>query len=232
VRIFFKRLTVIGFVSLCFFRPTPAKADLFGGDVAVLVQILANAFQQLQQLQQLLRTGSDNLALIREINQGINDSLNLIRTISPYTDPGLYSAWNQVQTARKAMEPIYGTVVPSKIATMQEHTDENVAEAITVNNAIYSYTKDIDQIGESIKQYSHSVSPGGAQKLTAEGIGIMLNVMNQSLRAQATGLKLQAQGMAVQNQKDKEYVRHLVDSSQKLNTALKAQDTRFSLPRF
>jgi len=60
----------------------------------------------------------------------------------------------------------------------------------------------------------------------------MLNVMNQNLRAQATGLKLQAQALAVQNQKDKEYVRHLVDSSQRLSSALKGQDTQFKMPRF
>ena len=219
-------------ISLTLLQPTSARADMFGGDVAVLVQILANAVQQLAQLQQILQTGSLNLALIRDINRGINDSLGLLQTISPYTDPGLYAEWSKAQKALEGIKSIYGDVVKSQLSKSQEHTDQNIAEAIALNNAIYAYTKDIDLVGEEIKQYSHAVSPGGAQKLTAESMGVMLNVMNQNLRAQATGLKIQAQSLALQNQKDKEYVRHLLDSSQKLNVALKNQDTRFNVPRF
>ena len=205
---------------------------MFGGDVAVLVQILANALQQLQQLQQIMGTARSNLELMQEINRGINDSMGMMQTVASYQDPGLYKDWKQLPTALQNLKSIYGTVVPSKVSSMQEHTDQNVAEAVTLNNSIYAYTANIDQIGESIKQYSHSVSPGGAQKLTAQSLGVMLNVMNEGLRAQATGLKIQAQVLAVQNQKDKEYVRHVVDSSKKLATALKTQDTQFKLPRF
>jgi hypothetical protein len=49
----------------------PARADIFGGDVAVLVQILANALQQLAQLRNIVQNGQDNLGLIRDINRGI-----------------------------------------------------------------------------------------------------------------------------------------------------------------
>ena len=182
---------VIGIAIAIFcFEPATARADLFGGDVVVLTQILANAIMQLQQLQKLFNTGSDSLNLLRDINRGINDSLNLMRTVSPYTDPGLYSDWDRVQAARQRVNTIYGTVTPSRVATMQRDADQNVAEAITLNNQIYAYTNTIDQIGEAIKTYSHRASPGGAQKLTAESMGVMLNVMNQNLRAQATGLKL------------------------------------------
>ena len=218
--------------GLMLVSPTPARADIFGGDVAVLVQILANALQQLEQLRNIMQAGKDNLALIQEINRGINDSLNMMRTIAPNVDPGLYAQWTKVQSALDGVTSIYGAVVPSKLQMMQEHTDQNIAEAITLNNSIYAYANNIDQVGEEIKQYSHVVSPGGAQKLTAESMGVMLNVMNQNLRAQATGLKLQAQSLALQNSKDKEYVRHLEDVSQKLSGALKTQDTQFKLPRF
>lgn len=228
----FKQFVSVLSIGLVSMIPRPARADMFGGDVAVLVQILSNAIQQLQQLQRMVGTASDNLALVREINRGINDSLGMMQTIAPYKETGIYKDWDKVSSALEGLKNVYGSVAPSKIASMQEHTDQNIAEAITLNNSIYAYTKDIDQIGETIKQYSHAVSPGGAQKLTAESLGVMLNVMNESLRAQATGLKIQAQTLAVQNQKDKEYVRHVVDSSQKLSVALKAQDTQFKLPRF
>lgn len=213
-------------------KPSPARADLFGGDVVVLGQILVQAIQQLAQLKQILSTGKDNLNLIRDLNRGIHDSLNLFRTASPHSDPGLYREWQRAGEALRAIEAIYGVIVPSQDAKVQHDADQSVAEAVALNNSIYSYTRDIDEIGEEIKSYSHSVSPGGAQKLTAQSLGVILHVMNQTLRAQATGLKLQAQTLAIQNHKDKEMTRHIVDSSKTLTTAMKAQAPTFEMPRF
>ena len=218
--------------ALCLFIPTHARADMFGGDVVVLTQILANSVQQLVQLKQLFENGRDSLALVKDINRGINDSLNMISTMGVHVDPGIYRNWSNIQNAMQGVEQIYGAIPNSKNKTIQTHVDQNVAEAITLNNSIYTYTKELDRIGEQIKTYSHTVSPGGAQKLTAESMGVMINVMNQNLRTQATGLKLQAQALALQNAKDKEQAKHMSDTTQKLSQAMKMQDTSFKLPRF
>ena len=210
----------------------PARADMFGGDVAVLVQILANAVEQLAQLKQLLDTGQDNLNLLRDINRGINDSLNLMRTVAPNADPGIYKEWQQVSDALGGLEKIYGVPVDSRDARVQKDTDQSVAEAVSFNNSIYEYTKQIDEIGELIKYQSHVVSPGGAAKLTAQSMGILLHLQNESLRAQATGLKLQAQAIEVQNRKDKERTRQMLDGANSLQTALANQKPQFQTPRF
>ena len=227
-----KRLKYIFISLILFITPLKSGADMFGGDVVVLVQILSNAVQQLIQLKQIMQGGQDSLNLMKDINRGINDSLNMIRTIYPNADPGLYKEWEKVQQAITGIEKIYGVVVPSGEAPIQRDTDQSVAEAIALNNSIYKYTKDIDEIGEAIKQYSHSVSPGGAQKLTAQSMGVMLNVMNQSLRAQATGLKIQAQTLALQNHKDKELTRHTIENASVLSASMKSQDVSFEMPRF
>lgn len=209
-----------------------SKASIFGEETAVLLQILSNALQQLAQLKSIYDNGKDNLNLIRDINRGINDSLNLIRTISPNTDPGLYKDWKKVSDALNKLETIYGIAVQSKDLKVQKDTDQSVAEAISLNNSVYHYTKTIDEIGESIKSQSHYVSPGGAAKLTAQSLGVMLNLQNEMLRTQATGLKLQAQALALQNRKDKEKTRQMVDGADKLQNALVNTALNFDLPRF
>jgi hypothetical protein len=219
-------------VSFVTFPAPQAQADIWGGDVAVLVQILANALQQLAQLRQILSTGQDNLDLIRAINQGINDSLGLAKTINPNIDPGIYRDWQKVQDAMAAVGLIYGVAVPSKDFQIQKDADQSVAEAISLNNSLYQYTREIDDVGQQIETYSHAVSPGGAQKLTAQSLGVIVHVLNASLRAQATGLKLQAQNLAIQNRKDKELTKHILDTSDTLTANMKAQDTSFELPRF
>ncbi|MBI2712247.1 MAG: hypothetical protein HYX41_05220 [Bdellovibrio sp.] len=226
-----KKLAAI-ILALQLIFASPARADMFGGDVAVLMQILANALQQLAQLRNILQTGRDNVDLIRDINRGINDSLNLIRTISPNSDPGLYKDWDKVSEALNKLEAVYGIAIESRDLRVQKDTDQSVAEAVALNNSIYKYTTTIDQIGELIKSQSHSVSPGGAAKLTAQSLGVMLNLQNEMLRTQATGLKLQAQALALQNRKDKERTRQMVAGADGLNSALGGAKPEFKLPRF
>jgi hypothetical protein len=60
----------------------------------------------------------------------------------------------------------------------------------------------------------------------------MLHVLNQTLRTQATGLKIQAQAMAVQNKKDKDETREFLSNATVLNEALKHQKATFERPRF
>jgi len=219
-------------IALFFTAIPSSRADLFGGDVAVLVQILANSIQQLAQLKDIVGTGKDNLDLLRDINQGINDSLNLLRTVRPDIDPGIYKDWSKAQDALERLEKVYGIVVDSRDKHVQKDADRSVAEAISLNNAVYAHTKQIDEIGELIKSQSHYVSPGGAAKLTAQSLGVMLQLQNENLRVQATGLKLQAQALAIQNRKDKEQSRKIIEISDGLKSALVSQKSKFLLPKF
>lgn len=114
-----------------------AKADMFGGDVVVLVQILANALKQLIELKNLVDNGRDQLDLIRNINQGINDSLRLAQTINPNIDPGLYKDWQNVGDALQKLQTIYGIVSDSPQSKIYQDTDQQVAEAVTLNNDVY-----------------------------------------------------------------------------------------------
>ena len=209
-----------------------AYADLFGGDVAVLAQILLNALQQLAKLKELYDNAKEGVEYVREINQGINDSLNLIKEIHPSFDPGVFRSWDDVGIAINELVNLYGKVVNSPMAKIQKTMDQGVAEAVKLNNDVFKHAKRIDKLGEQIKSYSHSVSPGGAQKLTAQSMGIMLQAFNESLRVQATGLKLQAQTAAINNKKEKDLTRLSLESTKQLKMAMKKEPAKFSFPRF
>lgn len=220
------------FIAAALVASAPAKADMFGGDLIYLAQILANAIKQLTELKNMVDNGKDQLNLLTEINRGINDSLRLAQTIDPNIDPGIYKDWKNVGDALIKLQSIYGIVTNSPDSKVFSDTDQNVAEAVTLNNDIYKYTQNIDELGEAIKDFSHDVSPGGAQKLTAQTLGVMLQVMNQSLRTQATGLKLQAQTMAVQNKKEKDSTKQYLETANTLRVAMKKEKIQFVAPRF
>ncbi len=226
-----KLLAVFLVGSICFY-PASARADFWGADVVVLTQILANALEELAQLRAILGAGQDSLDLMRSINQGINDSLGLLSTISHNRSAGIYGDWQQPQDSLSKLQTLYGVTPKSTDSRVQQDADQSVAEAVTLNNSIYGYTAQLDDLGEQVKASSHTVSPGGAQKLTAQTLGVMVEIMNESLRAQATSLKLQAQTLAIENRKDKEVTKHLLNSSDTLSSAMKNERTAFELPRF
>jgi hypothetical protein len=227
-----KRLSMVLIFVVGISVSVPSRADFWGGDVAVLVQILANALQQLQQLREIMGTGQDTLGLLRDVNRGINDSLTLMQTAGLIKDPGVYKNWTEVQRALGLMGPTYGVPVPSADQPVQTDTDREVAEAVVLNNSVYDYTREIDDLAESIKSFSHEVSPGGAQKLTAQTLGVMLQVMNQGLRVQSTGLKLQAQTMAVTNKKEKASTAAFLANSAELTNAMSEPHRYYQIPRF
>ncbi len=210
----------------------PARASIFGEENAALYQILMNAIQQLAQLRAILSSDQDTLGLLERVNEGIDNSVNLLQTISPNTDPGIYGDWGKVGEGLRKLQAIYGIIVPSPDFQVEKDTDENVAEAVSFNNSIYKYSDQIDAIDQEIRNYSKDASPGRAQQLTSHTLGIMLHVVNQSLRAQATSLKIQAQSLAIQNHKDKEKTRLISSTSTDLETSLKNEDPKFEFPRF
>lgn len=226
-----KRITCI-ILSIIIGSTNIARADFWGGDVVVLTQILAQAIQQLAELRNILQNGNDTLGLIRDINRGINDSLGLIRTISPYVSPGVYGDLKKVEDVLRKFTDIYGVVADTPEARAQSSVDQSVAEAVALNSSIYDYTKDIDQIGENIKSFSHSVSPGGAQKLTAESLGVVIHVLTQSLRAQGTLLKLQAQSVALTNKHEKDYSAQYLSVANVLSGVMQTNNPQFQTPRF
>ncbi|MFN8792033.1 MAG: hypothetical protein ACK5Y2_11315 [Bdellovibrionales bacterium] len=219
---------------LCLILPIPktARADLFGGDVAVLMKILANAVQQLAQLQSILNNGKDTLGLLKDINRGINDSLQMAETLGLRIDPGLYRDLRKIDQAVGLVESLFGRAVDSKLATVQRNTDQTVAEALTFNNELNDYAKKLDRIGEEIKTYSHAVSPGGAAKLTAQSLGVVIHVLNQQMRATGQGLKLQAQALAIQNKQEKDKTEQYLKEGEKLKQKMQSMNANFETPRF
>jgi hypothetical protein len=210
----------------------PAKADIWGADVAVLAQILQQTIMQLAELKKLFDTGQDTLGLLQDINRGINDSLRMAETLGVRIDPGIYRELKKVDVAVRALEDIYGKPVDSLVAPVQRNTDQTVAEAISFNNELNEYAQRLDRVGEEIKSYSHAVSPGGATKLTAQSLGVVIHILNQQMRATGQGLKLQAQAMAIQNKKEKDSVAQYLRESDVLKSRLTTLKPTFSVPRF
>lgn len=227
-----KKYTLGALILALSLSARPARADFWGADIPILLEILANAVKQLMQLQQALNTARSQLEFIRQINRGINDSISLIRVVYPNFNPTLYQEWNRIQGAVAGVTNVYGVVPESRDKQVQGDADKSVAEAIVMNNEIAKYTKQMADLSEQLKSQSQVASPGRAQQLTAASLAALIQLTTQSVKAQAAGVKLQAQALAIGNRKEKEETRTMLDTSSNLSASMKELKPEFTVPRF
>jgi len=198
-----KRIVVVGVMSIALMIPQPSRADLFGGDVAVLVQILANALQQLAQLQRILGTGSDTLGLLRDINRGIRDGLTVIQMLNPKFNPGLYGDLETADRVLSTIQDLYGRIPQTGESRLQAAQDQSASESIAMNGTLFQFADRADDESRRIIDHSQSVNPQGAAKLTAQSIAVLIGVTTQVLRTNSMMLKMMGQNMALSNRKEK-----------------------------
>jgi division protein CdvB (Snf7/Vps24/ESCRT-III family) len=196
------KIKIIFLIFLTFPMQT-TRADLFGADIPILLNILAQAINQLAQLQSILGTGKDTLGLLQDINQGIKDAMSIMRTMNSTMSPGVLSDLGRVEDILNTVNKLYGSVPQTSEANVQKLTDKSVAEAIQLHNQAFKYAESVDPEAERIKDYAKYVNPAGANKLTAQAIGVLINVMNQILRTNAAMLKVQSEQLALMNKKEK-----------------------------
>ncbi len=211
--------------------PSLARADLFGGDVAVLTQILVQTIQSVTQLKAILSNGQDSLNLLRDINSGVRSGLDVIRIINPNFNAGVYGNLNNADAVLRAIQDIYGAVPKGMDQDLMNSQDQSVAEVISMNRNLYDYADSVDRERERILYHSQVVSPQGAGKLQNQALGVLIGVTTQLLRTQSQMLKLLAQNMAMQNRKEKIQTQEFQENYKTLSDGLKSMPMDTSLPR-
>ena len=196
-----KLVTII--VCFTLVIPRPAKADLWGGDVAVLIQILAQTIKQLYELQRIVSTGQDTLSLWRDINRGIRDGLRVIQIVNPRFNPGLYGSLETSEQVQRAIEDLYGVIPQTSEYRLQQAQDRSVSESIAMNGTLFQYADSVDEETKRIIAHSQEVNPQGAAKLTNQSLAVLIGVTTQVLRTNSMMLKMMGQNMALSNRKEK-----------------------------
>lgn len=226
-----KRILIGLFPIFTLFAPLSARADLFGGDVVVLTQILVQSIQTVIQLKAILDNGQDALNLTRDLNAGVRSGLDIIRIINPKFNPGVYGDLNNADAVLRAVQGIYGEVPRGMDQDLMNSQDQSVAEVISMNRNLYDYADQVDRERERILYHSQVVSPQGAGKLQNQALGVLIGVTTQLLRTQSQMLKLLAQNMAMENRREKIQTKEFQENYRDLSDGLKAMPTTTNLPR-
>ena len=219
-------------LSLFTLPATSAKADIFGGDVAVLIQLLANAMSQLQQLVSMVKTGQDTIDLMKDVNNGVNDILQFQAPSHLSLPHHARPEWASERSSIEGLHRTFGKAIMSPVQGFQDSIDASIAKAMHVQSLVSTYAARTDQIAKDIQNHSKTVSPKGAQKLNAQASGVRVGVMNENLRVQTESVRLQAEDLALKNHEDKKRVEFVVENQKKLSIAMRTGHAKFETPRF
>lgn len=198
-----RKLIPLCLIFSLIFTPIQSKADFWGGDIPLLIQIVANTLQQLAQLRAILGNGHDTLDLLRNVNEGIKNAMDIMRTMNTTIQPGIFSQYRDPNDLLGAIQNLYGMIPKTQEARLQAAQDQSVTEAITLHNQAFDYAAQVDPEAERIKDYARGTSPAGSARLTAESLGVLIHVSDQILRTNAAMLKVLSENLALQNHHEK-----------------------------
>lgn len=183
----------------------PAYADLFGGDVAVLMQILSENIKHYYQLQEMIKNGNDQMNFLKVLNQGIDNSIGLLESL-PIKDEKVLADLKEFKNAMQKVEGLYGAIPKSPEEALHILHDQTVAESLKMANSFKEYSEVQEKNSQVIATQARIASPKGAARMQAETSAEILRSLSQLIRLNTQLLKLQSEQLAMSNKSSKEGV--------------------------
>ncbi len=211
--------------------PLTTKADLWGGDVAVLLQILEQNIRHYFQLQQMIQQGRDADQYLRWINSGIDNSIGLLNSL-PIKDESVLADLKEFKSALGKIKNVYGEVPKSPEDSLHTLHDETVAESLRMAHDFKEFSKIEEKNSEIIAAEAREASPKGAARMQAETSAKILKSLSQLLRLNTQMLKLQSEQLAFQNKQSKDGVANYQKVSRDLGTGFTRFNSDMKLMRY
>lgn len=207
---------------LCISFPQNTKADMFGGDVAVLMQILQENIRHYFQLQQMIQQGRDADQYLRWVNSGLDNSIGLLESL-PIKDENVLADLRQFKAAMGKVESVYGQIPKSPDEALHLLHDQSVAESLRMANSFKEFSETQEKNSLIIAAQAREASPKGAARMQAETSAEILRTLSQLIRLNTQMLKLQSEQVAMSNKSAKDNVAGF----QKLNQDLGSGFSKF-----
>lgn len=216
---------------LIFLIGPPARADMFGGDVAVLMQILAENIQHYYQLKTMIGQGNDQADFLRQLNNGIENSIGILQSL-PVKDEKILSELREFQGAMRSVTDVYGNIPKSQDAVMQSLHDQTIAESLRMVNSFKDYSDTQEQNSIMIAAQSREASPKGAARMQAETSAQILRSLSQLIRVDSQMLKMQSEQFAMNNKTGKDSVGNFQKLNRDFGNSFQGLKSDMGLPQF
>ncbi len=209
----------------------PARADFWGGDLPILMEILAQNIKHYYQFQQMIGQAKSTEDYLRLVNSGLDNSMGLLSSL-PVKDEGIMADLENFKQALGTIENIYGRIPKSKEQALHLLNDQTVAESIRMANSFKKYSQEQEENSVRIAIQSRQASPKGAARMQAETSAQILRSISQLIRLNTQMLKLQSEQFAMQNKTGKSEVASFMRVNDGLSNGFKNFKLDMSLGKF
>lgn len=213
-----KRLILIFIFS---FLPFSARADLFGGDLPLLAQIVMNTLHTMYELQRQSELMNDEM-------RGIKDRIDRIRTIAEVVQPSDWDKWKDPREAVNRLRMVYHTIPKEYRSEKYDQIESELAKAMNLVARVGPETATTFNSGKEMERRGADASPGVAQKLTASGVGTLIALESQSQVIQSHITSLLAQMLAEGNERETRSVVSRGTSFKLFSVNLSQKESQFS----
>ncbi len=208
-----------------------ARADIWGGDVAVLIKILQENIRHYYQLQQMIQQSRDSDQYLRWINSGLDNSIGLLNSL-PIKDEQVLSDLRDFRQAVGKVRGLYGDVPRSPEQALQTLHDQTIAESLKMASQSRDYSDTQERNSDMIAVQAREASPKGAARMQAETSAQILKSLSQLLRLNTQMLKLQSEQLAMNNKSSKDSVSNYQKISRDLGSGFSNFKPAMKLTRF
>ena len=220
-----------GVIIFMMIQSGPVKADFFGGDIPLLLQILAENIKHYYQFQQMIGQARSTEDYLRLVNAGLDNSMGLLTTL-PVRDERILADLHNFKQALGTVENIYGNIPRSKEQVLHLLNDQTVAESISMANSFKRYSEEQEQNSVRIAIQSRQASPKGAARMQAETSAQILGSLSQLIRLNTQMLKMQSEQFAMLNKGSKNEAASFIKVNDGLSNGFKNFRPDISLEKF
>jgi len=203
------------------FLPFQAKADLWGGDLPLLAEIVFNTLHTMMELEKQSRYWSEEM-------EGIKDRIDRIQTIANVVQPSTWEKWKDPREALERLRLIYHTIPKEYRSEKYDSLEQELSNAMNLVARLRPETESSFKSGKELERRGADASPGVAQKLTASGVGSLVSIQSQSLAVQSQITSLLTQILADANEQETRAVASRGSSFKSFASNLSQTDFRFS----
>jgi hypothetical protein len=200
-----------------------AHADFFGGDIPLLIQIVAESIQEAEELSQIISGTKQTIGILQDMNEGVKEVLRLADTAHIPLPPQVYQQADTIAQAAALAQNIYGN--PSSDSPLSTRTHfQSGTEGLFLSQDAFDYSQFLDQTAENVKQSSVNANQAAATRLSAETLGVVVEAISHSNRLQAKSLEISATDRLENSQKDAANYESFINTQNALEQDLRATD--------
>ena len=173
----------------------PTRADLWGGDIPLLIEVVSNTLNSLEELR------SQTSMMSKEL-RGLDDKITRLKSIKEIIGPSDLSPWKDPIEAISRLKKIYSLMPPEFRTEASDELEARLSQSMSLASNLVENAKPAFESGKQLETDGLEVGPAVANKMTASGVGTLVALQSQNQVAQATIISLLSQEIALNSSKE------------------------------